>query len=339
MGKPTIKIDKLTFGFKQGNKSKPLTRPISIEAFRGQLIALIGSNGIGKSTLMRTLCQLQPSIDGQISFNGTPLGKLSKIDRAKNVSWVSTELARTGRLLVNDLVGLGRYPYSNWHGKFTPLDHQAIDDALSHVGMEAFKYRDSATLSDGEYQRVMIARALAQDTSVIILDEPTAFLDLPNKYAIVNLLHNLCRKKNKSILFSTHDLNIAMQYADKFWLLNNNGISQGAPEDLIFNQQLEKIFHESGVFFDDKIMQFKTSQQLLYPVALKGDKGLLNLVQMALNRMGFSTVCNKSDCPVVTVTSENEKIKWQLKTVDDIVSGNYIYELQEALYRYLKTKK
>ena len=175
---------------------------MSLSAKEGEFIALIGQNGIGKSTLLKTLVKLHPCLSGEIFMGGMRIQDFSMHDFSKFVGYVSTEVIRTGNLKVKDLVSLGRYPYTNWIGKLTNQDQEMVDSALEMVGLSDLKQKNITEVSDGERQRAMIARTIAQDTKVLILDEPTAFLDLPNRYDVLHLLKSLSHNQGKTIIFS-----------------------------------------------------------------------------------------------------------------------------------------
>jgi len=228
-----LSLNSLKIGYVSGNNKKVLLPPLNACAKNGELIAVIGRNGIGKSTLLRTLAGLQPSLGGEIIFNGKNITGYSRIDLAQNVSYISTEIVRVSNMSVYDLVALGRFPHTNWLGKINKENHEAIMDALNKTSMSGFCDRFVSELSDGERQRAMIARILAQDTGLMIMDEPTAFLDIGSKFEILNLMHLLSQKYGKTIIFSTHDLHMAISQSDKIWLVLNNGLIGGAPEDLM----------------------------------------------------------------------------------------------------------
>ena len=236
--KEIISIESLLIGFTTGKYRKILLPPLNAIACRGELIAMIGQNGIGKSTLLRTITGLQAAIGGSVIINAKPINSYSRTEFAQHVGYISTEQVRVNNMKVYDMVALGRFPHTDWLGKLTGMDHDIIEDAIEKVGMQIFRERYINELSDGERQRVMIARVLAQDTDLLVMDEPTAFLDIKSKYEIVHLLHDLSGKRGKTIIFSTHDLNIAVSEADKIWLMLNDSFKDGAPEDLIIRRRL-----------------------------------------------------------------------------------------------------
>ena len=185
----------------------------------GTLVALLGRNGTGKSTLLRAIAGLGPHTSGTVEAGGKDLSGLDAAAIARTLAFVSTERVRVPSLRCSDIVAMGRAPYTNWIGSMTDADRDAVADALAAVGMAAFAGRTMDTMSDGECQRIMIARALAQDTPVILLDEPTSFLDLPNRYELCLLLRRLAHQRGKCVIFSTHELDIALSLADAIALI------------------------------------------------------------------------------------------------------------------------
>ncbi len=326
-----IIIDGLVIGYQDASTAKILSNPISVKATSSELIALIGPNGAGKSTLLRSLCNIQPALGGKIYFRDMDSDKLSRTQLAQHVSLVTTELQRTSRLRVFDLVSLGRFPYGNWYTNVNTDDRNIIFQSLEQVGMSEFAERFITELSDGEFQRVMISRALAQDTPIIILDEPTAFLDLANKFSTVQLLWNLCRKQNKTIIYSTHDINIALQYADVFWVLNNENLLYGAPEDLLLDKTIERLFQKNNLKFDPETSQFIKKKNYNHNIHIQGSGSDYNITRMALERLGFSVDCNNSPEMVVTIYRKADEISWELKIGDKKQNLASIYQLQSVL--------
>lgn len=216
----------------------------------GEFTALIGRNGTGKSTLLRTISALAEPLKGDIIIDGKPLRELSAREVASRISFVSTDEVRITNLKVADVVALGRAPYTNWIGSLTAEDREKVAGSLALVGMTAFAHKAIDTLSDGERQRVMIARALAQDTPIILLDEPTAFLDLPNRYEICLLLRELAHKQKKTIIFSTHDLNVAFELCDTLAVIENGRFHYGTAEKLIRDGDIQRLFTGTSLDFD-----------------------------------------------------------------------------------------
>lgn len=228
----TIQLKDLSIGYKLHNgKTKTIASHINASVESGMLTCLIGRNGTGKSTLLRTMTGFIPPLEGQVILEGRDLSMLSATERARIISIVLTERPETDNITVNELVGMGRLPYTNFWGTLQEEDRQIVDDAMQMIGIYELKNRKIGTLSDGEKQKAMIGKAIAQQTPVIILDEPTAFLDYPSKQETMLLLHQLAQELNKTIFLSTHDLNIAYQVADKIWCMgNDDGLRIGDEE-------------------------------------------------------------------------------------------------------------
>ena len=205
-----IKLENLTIGY----KSRILLSDASTDFPKATLTSLIGRNGTGKSTLLRAIAGINPRYSGNILINGHDLRDLSPRAMARSLAFVSTQRTRIQSMRCVDAVAAGRAPYTDWIGRMRKEDEKAVMKALEDVGMADFALRTLDTMSDGECQRVMIARALAQDTPVILLDEPTSFLDMPSRYALVKLLGRLAHEQGKCILFSTHELDIATEMCD-----------------------------------------------------------------------------------------------------------------------------
>lgn len=228
----TIQLKDLSIGYKLHNgKTKTIASHINATVESGMLTCLIGRNGTGKSTLLRTMTGFIPPLEGQVIVEGRDLSMLSATERARIISIVLTERPETDNITVNELVGMGRLPYTNFWGTLQEEDRQIVDDAMQMIGIYELRNRKIGTLSDGEKQKAMIGKAIAQQTPVIILDEPTAFLDYPSKQETMLLLHQLAQELNKTIFLSTHDLNIAYQVADKIWCMgNDDGLRIGDEE-------------------------------------------------------------------------------------------------------------
>ena len=228
----TIQLKDLSIGYKLHNgKTKTIASHINASVESGMLTCLIGRNGTGKSTLLRTITGFIPPLEGQVILEGRDLSMLSATERARIISIVLTERPETDNITVNELVGMGRLPYTNFWGTLQEEDRQIVDDAMQMIGIYELRNRKIGTLSDGEKQKAMIGKAIAQQTPVIILDEPTAFLDYPSKQETMLLLHQLAQELNKTIFLSTHDLNIAYQVADKIWCMgNDDGLRIGDEE-------------------------------------------------------------------------------------------------------------
>lgn len=216
----------------------------------GTLTALIGRNGTGKSTLLRAVAGLAPAAGGRIELCGRPLDQLTPRQRAETVAFVTTDKVRITNLPCEDVVALGRAPYTNWIGRMQQTDRAVVARALALVGMEAFARKTMDRMSDGECQRILIARALAQNTPVMLLDEPTAFLDLPNRYELALLLRRLAHDEGKCILFSTHDLDVALTLCDTVALIDTPQLHALPAAEMATSGHIERLFTGGGIVFD-----------------------------------------------------------------------------------------
>ena len=235
--KETIKAINLTTGYRQHGQERRVGENINASLYSGELTALLGRNGAGKSTLMRTLAGFQPPLEGRVEVEGRSITDIKGRDLARTIGVVLTEKPALENMDAEALVGLGRMPYTGFWGALGEEDKAAVDRAIRLVGIEDLRKREVQGLSDGERQKVMIAKALAQDTPVIFLDEPTAFLDYPSKVELMELLRELARSEDKTIFVSTHDLEIALRLSDRFWELDKkNGLTVRTDRDAIWEE-------------------------------------------------------------------------------------------------------
>jgi iron complex transport system ATP-binding protein len=232
-----IRLDNISLSY----GSRTILREVSLHLDKGEFCALVGRNGAGKSTLLRAL-----TANNKTLLEGTPIGELSPEKMAQKVAIVTTERIRIENLLVEDLVAMGRAPYTNWVGHLQDIDREIVSKAIEAVGMSDFAKRDSSSLSDGELQRAMIARAIAQQTPIILLDEPTAFLDIPTRFEVCRLLADLAHKEGKTILFSTHDLDSAMPVCDSVAIIDGETLRK-LPTNKAATE-IEKIFRYNLFF-------------------------------------------------------------------------------------------
>lgn len=223
---------------------------LTVSLPEGRLTCLIGYNGAGKSTLLRTLAGFQPKLGGNIYIGGREISDYSGRELSRTVSVVLTSKPDVMNMTVREIVALGRTPYTGYWGTLGDEDRRIVDDSMRQVGIDRLAERMSGTLSDGERQKMMIAKALAQQTPLIILDEPTAFLDYPSKVETMLLLVRLCRETGKTIFMSTHDLELALQTADMLWLVTpGRGIHTGTPHQLADSGDLSEFIERSGIVF------------------------------------------------------------------------------------------
>jgi len=255
-GKTILRTENLQIGYDTKRQKNVIASAVSISLDAGKLIALIGANGIGKSTLLRTLTGMQKPLSGTVFLNGTPISKLSPSDLAQQLSIVLTDKLPESNLTVFELVALGRQPYTNWVGKLTSEDILKVNEALDLTQISFLSDKKHYEISDGQLQKVMVARALAQDTPLIILDEPTTHLDLLHKVSLLKLLKKLALETNKSILFSTHDLDLALQLSDEMIVMNRDLLVQDTPENLIQNGILNSLFDDENITFDAEKAKF-----------------------------------------------------------------------------------
>lgn len=241
-----IRFDNIRLGY--GDRT--LIENLSAEVRRGQLTALVGRNGTGKSTLLRAIAQLGEVMAGDIFIDGAPLRTLSPSDMASRVAFVTTDKVRIANLRCRDVVALGRAPYTNWIGRMQEQDKAIVERALASVGMSDYADKTMDRMSDGECQRIMIARALAQQTPIILLDEPTAFLDMPNRYELCTLLRRLAHEEQKCILFSTHELDIALSLCDAIALISPPELHILPTDDMVRSGHIERLFTTGIVEFD-----------------------------------------------------------------------------------------
>jgi iron complex transport system ATP-binding protein len=237
-----VELKELCIGYDVSGKKHQIFPALSAVAEESELVALVGRNGMGKSTLLRTIIGLQHSLLGSVIIHGKPIQEYQVKEVAKLISYVSTDNVKVGNLKVFDLVSLGRYPYTSWFGTLEEEDRNMVMRSLEMVGMKDFAWSNTRKLSDGERQRVLIARALAQDTQIIVLDEPTAFLDLPNKYDIILLLKELAREHKKTVIYSTHDLSVAIKISDRIWMMVKEEFCEGTPAELMSSGAFDRLF-------------------------------------------------------------------------------------------------
>ncbi|MCF6279314.1 MAG: ABC transporter ATP-binding protein [Flavobacteriaceae bacterium] len=251
-----LNIKKLTIGYSSKKLESVVARGINIEVNEPKLICLVGKNGIGKSTLLRTLSGVQPKLSGEIIIRNKNLNTYSSNDLSRIMSLVLTEKLPESNLTVFELIALGRQPYTNWIGSLSQTDIEKINEAMQLTNIEHLSDRKYFELSDGQLQKVLISRALAQDTDIIILDEPTAHLDVQHKMETFLLLKELVDDFGKTIIISTHEIHLAIQSANELWLMTEDEIICGNPQKLIKNESIEKLFSSDKIEFDVKKQQF-----------------------------------------------------------------------------------
>lgn len=275
-------------GLVAGYDGQPLLGPYQLHAPRGDFVCLIGANGAGKSTLIRTLCGMQPAVAGDVLLDGRPLAAQSARERARLLAVVLTDRVDTMLMTGYELACLGRYPHIGWGGRLRDADHAIVHGALLQAGAMPLADRLVSRMSDGERQRIMIARALAQQPQLLVLDEATAFLDLPRRIELMQLLQDLAHQQQLSIVLSTHDLELALRYADALWLIDGQRrLHTGAPEDLALRGALSDAFAADGLDFDLDRGELRVGRGGAIPMRVNGDGVRRVWAQRALQRLGY----------------------------------------------------
>ena len=248
-----LRLEGLRIGYRQRRHADVvLAEGIDAEVREGELICLLGPNGAGKSTLMSTICGVRAPLAGRALLMGDDVRQLSPREIARRLAAVLTDRVDADMLSVYALVALGRQPHTDWTGRLSPHDHRVIEDALAATGAGELANRNVAELSDGERQRVMVARALAQEPTLLLLDEITAFLDLPRRVQVMRLLRHVARAARRAVLLSTHDLDLALRTADRVWLLPKGGpLIVGEPATLAASGAFAHAFASEGVDLDE----------------------------------------------------------------------------------------
>ena len=288
MKETTIRLCDLSIGYPDKHNTKRVAEHLNASIHSGELTCLLGTNGVGKSTLLRTLSAFQPPLGGTIDLLDRPLSTYDDRQLATVIGVVLTEKSDIRNMTVEELVGLGRSPYTGFWGTLKEGDRRIVHEAIARVHIEPLTQRMVHTLSDGERQKVMIAKALAQETPIIFLDEPTAFLDFPSKVEVMQLLHNLTHTLQKTVFMSTHDLELALQIADKIWLMDRtNGIAIGTPEDLSLEGKLSSFFSRKGITYDTETGFFRIDTDYRREIHLQGHGSRYAMVRKALQRNGI----------------------------------------------------
>ncbi len=311
----TIELRNLTTGYRVKGQNIVVSKGLNAQLHVGEMTCVLGPNGAGKSTLLRTLAAFQPSIGGDVLLMNRELKKYKNSELSHLLSVVLTDNSGIKNMTAYDVVAIGRSPYTGFWGKLSDKDKKIVEKCLQWVGITELAGRKMQTLSDGERQKVMIAKAIAQETPVIFLDEPTAYLDYPSKVGMMLLLHRLAKALKKTILLSTHDLEHALQVADQVWLMERNkGLATGLPEDLCAEGKIEDYFMRDGITFDRATCTFGIRHDTAREVIVEGDTDSLEykLVCKALLRNAMR--------PVDTCGCEDVKVR---------VPGDGTYRLLE----------
>lgn len=252
-----LKTEDLEIGYQKKQQRTVVASGIDIEVAKGDLVAVIGINGIGKSTFLRTISGVQPALGGNILINNRDRKEIPEKELAAQISLVLTEQPLSKNLSVSELVALGRQPYTNWIGSLTSEDRKRVNEALNLVKIDEIQQKRCYELSDGQLQKVLIARALAQNTPIMILDEPTSHLDMYHKAQVLQLLKKLSIEAQQAVVFATHEINLALQLCDQIILMTPGKIIQGSPQQLIQKGVFETLFPADLIFFDSSTQSFR----------------------------------------------------------------------------------
>ena len=326
-----LATQQLSIGYGSDQQTYIVAGDLQLSVSRGQLVGILGPNGSGKSTLLRTLAGMQPPLSGHIQLSGQPLENLRAQQRATQLAVVLTEPAHAN-LTGWELVAMGRYPYTGWLGRLSGNDRQRVEQAMRVTNTLEFTNRPVASLSDGERQKVMIARAVAQDTPLMILDEPTAHLDVPNRTMVLQLLRQLAQQHQKAVLFSTHALDLALLMADRLWLMHEGRVHCGVPEDLVLSGLLERVFAHEGVAFDRHTGTFRVNRSLGRRVGLEGPMPEVFWTRRALERVGYTVVSASADILSVYVHA-GQPLQWTIEYDGNTVEVDSVEAMLHELLR------
>ena len=294
----SIELKDLSTGYKLKGGDKVIASGLNATLNSGEMTCLLGPNGAGKSTLLRTLAAFQPALSGEVEVMGRNVNEYQSKELAQRMSVVLTDNSDIKNMTAEEVVAMGRSPYTGFWGKLREKDKMMVKKSLGWVGIEELAPRKMQTLSDGERQKVMIAKAIAQETPIILLDEPTAYLDYPSKIAMMLLLHRLAKALKKTIFMSTHDLEHALQVADQVWLLDHEkGLTTGMPEDLSIDGSIERYFAKENMMFDRESCTFSIEHETARDIIVEGKSDTLEYILCckALKRNGMRPVSSKAE--------------------------------------------
>ena len=299
---------KLSIGYSHRGQETCVAEALDLALNAGEFICLLGPNGAGKSTLIRTLAGMQAPLSGSLKLQNQTFHSISPRERARMISVVLTEALPVGMMDAYSLVALGRHPYSGWLGGLNQHDKERIKWAFKAVGAEGLEGRQIAELSDGERQKISIARALAQEAQVMLLDEPTAFLDLPRRVELMTILRNLAHREQMGLLLSTHDLDLALRFADRLWMITTDGkLIQGYPEELAMSGEFAAIFANENLDWDAERGSFRAHPNPCLKAHIQGDSIHALWTRRALERLGFG----------IAKPDENSALSIQVVELDD----------------------
>ncbi len=330
----TTSTDRLTasnfsVGYHVNGAPQATLEQLDLAIKNGEFICLLGPNGTGKSTLIRTLAGMQPPLGGELKLEGKCYKAITPRERARQVSIVFTDMVPVGMMDVYAFAALGRHPYSGWMGGLNDKDHARIRWALEAVDAVALSQRQVCELSDGERQKVAIARALAQEARLMLLDEPTAFLDLPRRIELMRLLRDLAHKEKIGMLLSTHDLDLAIRYADRLWLIAPNGeLLQGIPEELALSGALQRAFASENLDWDSASGSFRAHRTPCLLATLAGEGPEMLWTQRAFERIGVGLTTDPAKASYVArIEQTTAGPRWNISSKAETLSFTSIHEL------------
>ncbi len=316
IGNTYLKGENLCLGYRSKRKSVEILKHVSVSAEKGEIIGLIGQNGAGKSTLLKSLLGMLPLLNGRIEILGQNLNNLSLRQKAKMISLVEASSYLPSNLRVYEVGSFGRYPYSSLLGKPDKNAQTSVEKALKLMKVWHLADRQLFQISDGEKQRCLIARALAQNTPVILLDEPSAHLDITNRYELMQLLRNLADEQGKTIVVSSHDLDIMLNHTDKIWLIDNKELISATPEDLVISGQIKRLVKSSDLHFSLESEKFIFDKKTRGSIGLQGDGVIYQWTKRALERKGFNVECNKTEGLYVKIRNNDDWWLWEINFPD-----------------------
>lgn len=328
-----LKATDLSLGYLKGSKANLIAEHISFSLEKGKLTCLLGPNGVGKSTLIKTIMGQIPALKNQVYLNEKPTNSISLKDLSKKIAVVLTEKINSANLTVKQVVALGRIPHTGWLGNLSESDQEKVNQAINSTHINYIHDRPLSELSDGQLQKVMIARALAQDGEILILDEPTAHLDLINRFEIMHLLRDIAKNEKKAVLVVTHDLDIAIDTADEFWLMQcGMPLVCGSPEDLILDGRIGLLLPSEKLHFDKFNGKVQESEIFKYP-AIEGPEEIVKWVKLALRKNKINPE-GKS----ISVELEEDQISFLLKENTEILKFGTISSLITQLIKIEKNQ-
>jgi len=346
---PVLRAKGLSIGWSRGRVRSILASGISLELLPGEFASLIGPNGAGKSTLLRSLAGFQRPLSGEVELCGDPVTAIPVEERARRAACVFTGRIDSGWFTVFDIVAFGRYPFTDARNRLSGRDHAAVADAIESVGLEDLSARRFSELSDGERQKALIARAIAQDCPLLVLDEPTAFLDALARIEIFHLVLRLAREGGKAVVLSTHDLDLALRYADRLWLLDrDHRFEAGVPEALAMSGGIARAFDGPQLRFDSGSGTFRATEAAQsLRVSVEGEDPEAAWTERLVARLGFELVppappdaAQPDPRPpdaAISIRRRASSIEWALRTGGGDRSFDAIEGLAEAL-RFLRAK-